>query len=367
MWNLTKFREELKELVNIDSGTSDREGVGRVGRILAGKYRELGLYVETFNNDTCIRAKTHPENDFDILLVGHMDTVFPKGTVSRRPYHEDEKYAYGPGVADMKAGLIMILHLVRKLKETNPGLRICIANDGDEETDSALSYEWLKELSGHTRCAYVFEPGRPGNGYIKARKGYLGIEVDFKGIAAHAGNAPEKGASAVKEMARWIMELTALQDFKIGTSVNPGIVSGGTSPNVIADHANVYFDVRVQKMSELAQIKEKVQELERNISVQGVTASVKYIGEMAPMSPSEETRQMIRHITEKAGKLHMDIQWFSVGGVSDANHLAGWGIPVICGCGPCGGNLHSDKEYLELFSLNDRLELMYQVLSELPF
>lgn len=365
MWDLTEFRKELKELVNIDSDSNDREGVGQVGQILAKKYRDIGLYVETFDNCTCIQAKSHPETDFDVLLVGHMDTVFPKGTVSRRPYREDAEYAYGPGVADMKAGLVMILHLVRKLRETNPELRICIANDGDEETDSALSYDWMKALSSRTHYAYVFEPGRPGNGFIKSRKGYVGIEVDFTGIAAHAGNAPEKGASAVKEMARWIMELTALQNLEAGTSVNAGVVSGGTAPNVIADHANVYFDVRVQTMAEMSRIKEKVQELKKCSFVPGVTADVRYISEMAPMFPSEETHQMIEHITRKAEELHLETNWHSVGGVSDANHLAGWNIPVICGCGPCGGNLHNDKEYLELSSIESRLELMYRVLADL--
>ncbi len=367
MWDLIGFRNELKELVNIDSDSTDRAGVGQIGQILAGKYRNIGLHVEAFDDYTCIQAKSHPEADFDVLLVGHMDTVFPKGTVRQRPYSEDEKYAYGPGVADMKAGLVMVLHLVRKLRETNPSLRICIANDGDEETDSVLSYEWLKELSGHAQYAYVFEPGRTGNGFIKSRKGYVGIEADFRGIAAHAGNAPEKGASAIKEMARWIMELTALQNLAAGTSVNAGIVNGGTSPNVIADHAKAYFDVRVQEMSELNQIKVKVQELKKNISVLGVTVDIKYSGEMSPMSPSQETRQMIEHITKKAEDLRMEIHWLSVGGVSDANHLAGWGVPVICGCGPCGGNLHNDKEYLELYSLESRLELMYQVLADMPF
>lgn len=365
MWDLNKFRTELEELVNIDSGTADRDGVSQIGQILMHKYQELGLYVESFDNHTCIQAKSHQEEDFDVLLLGHMDTVFPKGTAAQRPYHEDNKYAYGPGVADMKAGLIMILHLVRELRKNHPSLRICIANDGDEETDSRLSYHWLKELSRHTKYAYVFEPGRPGNVFVKARKGYTGISVEFYGTSAHAGNAPEKGASAIKEMARWIMELSALQDLDIGTSVNPGIVCGGTAPNVIADHAKVFFDIRIQTASELKRIKDKTSELQQNSSVPGVTAKVEYISEMAPMTPSEKTERMIEHVSKKASELHIKIGWLAVGGVSDANHLAGWGVPVICGCGPCGGNAHSDKEYLELFSLEDRLELMYQVLADL--
>lgn len=365
MWDLEKFRTELKELVNIDSGTADRDGVGKIGQILADKYRKLGLYVETFDNSTCVQAKSHPDEDFDVMLLGHMDTVFIKGTAAQRPYREDNEYAYGPGVADMKAGLVMILHLVRKLRVTHPSLRICIANDGDEETDSIHSYDWLKELSQHTKYAYVFEPGRPGNIFVKSRKGYIGAVAEFHGTAAHAGNAPEKGASAIKEMARWIMELCALQNLDAGTSINPGIVCGGTASNVIADFAKVHFDIRVQELPELKRIKDKISDLKENISVPGVTAKVEFNGEMAPMMPSEKTERMIEHISKKAGELKMSIGWLSCGGVSDANHLAGWGIPVVCGCGPCGGNVHSDKEYLELFSIKDRLELMYQVLADL--
>ena len=365
MWDIKKFCEETKTLVNIDSGSEDLEGIAEVCRVIEGLFRQEGLFVETFDNGNRILAKTHDEEDFDVMLIGHMDTVFPKGTAAQRPYTEKDGFAHGPGVADMKSGLIMCLHLIRKLKETRPDLRICAAFNGDEEISSLKSKAWLQELSGHTKYAFVFEPGRDGKCFVRSRKGCVDIFVTFHGKASHAGVAPQDGASATIEMARWILELCAMQNLEIGTSVNAGVVRGGTAPNVVPDFAEVKFDVRVKDPAELDRIKAKAEELKNSVSVPGVTAEPVFSGECQPMNPSEVTQMLIDRLNSVAKELNLEIGWADTGGVSDANNIACLGVPTICGCGPCGGGLHSDAEFMDLSSIEKRLNLMYELIVSL--
>lgn len=364
MWNIKQFRKELAEIVNLDSSSEDLRDIAVIGRLLANRMRDEGYLVETFDGDTRIEAKTHPEENFDVMFVGHMDTVFPKGTAAERPYREEGHLAYGPGVADMKAGLILAMHLGRQLRKERPELRICFAFNSDEEIGSGRSKEWLQQLAKHTRYAFVFEPGRLNNGFVRSRKGGADLDVTFQGIAAHAGVAPEKGANALVEMARWITELTALQDFEAGTSVTAGVASGGTAANVVAEHAQVKFDIRFTNPDELARIHETVVCLQQNPAVSGVIAEALLKNVVMPMNPSEATEQLMEMMNRAADDLGQEICWVDTGGVSDANHIASLGVPTICGCGPVGNNMHSSSEYLELDNIEKRLELMYRVLMQ---
>lgn len=364
-WNIEKFRRELEEIVNIDSGSSNREGVGRIGKYMARRLSDCGLSVKTYDDFTRIEARTHTDCEaFDVLLVGHMDTVFPDGTAAARPYTEKSGIAYGPGVCDMKAGLIMILHLLRAISSENHELRLCAALNGDEETGSANSKDWLRSLSLNSRYALVFEPGRNGTAFVRSRKGCMDVEIDFHGKSSHAGVDPEKGANAILEMARWITALSELQNLDKGTSVSAGIVSGGSASNVIPDSAHVSFDIRYTSADEMNRIKAKLEELSDNISVSGVTADVKIPSFSMPMTPSAATYKLIEALNTIAAELEIEISWADTGGASDANNISGAGVPVICGCGAVGGGMHSDKEFLELDSIEKRLNIIYKLLTE---
>ncbi len=365
MWNVEQFRSDLKTIVDIDSGSSDIDGVRRVGDFFEEKCKALGLFTKRYAEGTQLEAGTHEEGEIDILMVGHMDTVFPQGTVAQRPYTERDGMAYGPGVADMKAGLVAALHLTERLKQEHPELSIRLAFTGDEEVGSLKSRDWLLQLGKQTRYAFVFEPGRPGGAMVKKRKGNIDLILKFHGVAAHAGNAPEKGFSAVTEMAHWILELNKLQDLRVGTSVNAGVVSGGTASNVIPDYAECMVDLRFEAMEEMEKIQKRVAELAAKPFVQNVTVDVEYQGIFAPMNPSEATERLISLTNEKAAQLQLPVEWVAAGGVSDANHLAGLGVPTLCGCGPVGSDMHSDKEWLELASIEKRLDLLYALMSEL--
>lgn len=363
MWDREKFCQELAGIVNMDSGTAFQEGVSGVCLCLEEKLREAGLMTKTFDQNTRLEARSHDSEDFDVLMAGHMDTVFPQGTAAARPYSEDGNLAHGPGVADMKAGLIEVLHLVRRLRKEKPDLKLCVAFSGDEETGSENSKDWFMELGRHTRYAFVFEPGRPGNHFVRSRKGCVDLHIAFFGKSAHAGAAPEQGISACVEMARWITALTSLQNLPAGTSVNAGLVKGGTATNVVPDHAEAYFDIRFTDPKEYEKIMAETERLKENPAVPGVKVSVHSSGFTMPMNPSPVTEELIKRLERAAEGKGMEIGWVDTGGVSDANHIAGIGVPTLCGCGPCGANLHSEEEYLELDSIGPRMELMYSLLS----
>lgn len=360
MWNIKGFRKDLAAIVNMDSGSENLSGIGAVARYLALKMEEEGFYVQLLDGDTKIQAQTHREAQFDILMAGHMDTVFPDGTAEERPYTEKDGRAYGPGVADMKSGLLLAVNVAARLKRERPDLRLCLAFNSDEEIGSAASKDWLQGLAGKTKYTFVFEPGRDGNGLVRSRKGCADLTVRFHGIAAHAGVAPEKGANAVAEMARWITALTQAQNLEIGTSVNTGVVRGGTAPNVVPDFAELKVDIRVKLPEELERLRKMVQELENSVSVKGVTVETSFANETMPMNPSEVTSELMEKMNCTAEEIGCQITWVDTGGVSDANHIAGLGIPTICGCGPVGGNMHSEKEFMEIDSIEERLNLIYQ-------
>ena len=360
MWNIEGFRKNLAAIVNMDSGSENLWGIGEVARYLALRMKEEGFHVQLLDGDTKIQAQTHHEEQFDILMVGHMDTVFPDGTAEERPYAEKDGRAYGPGVADMKAGLLLAMNAAARLKQERPDLKLCLAFNSDEEIGSAASRQWLQSLARKTKYTFVFEPGREGNGLVRSRKGCADLTVRFHGIAAHAGVAPEKGANAVAEMARWITVLTQAQNLEIGTSVNTGVVRGGTAPNVVADFAELKVDIRMKLPEELERIRKVVQELENTVSVKGVTVEASFANETMPMNPSEVTEELMEKMNRTAEEIGCKITWVDTGGVSDANHIAGLGIPTICGCGPVGGNMHSEKEFMELDSIETRLDLIYR-------
>ena len=242
------YIKQLEELVSIDSGSFDPEGVDKVAEAMARKYEELGLTVTKKRFDEragyCLEVRNYPEEEsIDILMVGHMDTVFPKGTVAKRPFTMDEKKAYGPGVDDMKSGLLNMYYVVKELVKENTKLHLCLALNCDEEISSRYSNPWISELARHAKCGLVFEPARKNGAIVSDRKGLARYVIDFKGIYAHAGVNPQDGASAIHEMAEWITRLVPLNDYEHGTSLNVGIVKGGMGANTLAENAQCEVDI----------------------------------------------------------------------------------------------------------------------------
>jgi glutamate carboxypeptidase len=366
-FNLENYLSDLETIVNIDSGSQDIEGVNRVAQFFKPKLSELGYQVKTHYEDSETGVSlevTNQQAPYDIMLIGHMDTVFPKGTVDERPFKIDKKRAYGPGVIDMKSGLLLIYYLLKELKEEKNEQEpsICAILNGDEEIGSKNSKALIKEKAKDAKIALVLEPARKNGECVLERKGISGYNLKFKGRAAHAGVEPQKGASTVVELANWILELDKLNDYEAGFSVNVGTIEGGTAPNVIAEEAKAKIDVRFITDEQLNSIEDKLTELNDHPFVKGVKVEVFHRGIRPPMRPTDQTMRLWKKVEEIGQNLGIEMDWIATGGGSDANFTSGMGVSTIDGLGPAGGNPHSVDEYLDISSVKPRFKLLKEVI-----
>lgn len=369
--NLEHYIDELKTLVNVDCGTKTLDGVATVAGIMQLFWQAEGWHTEQIDlgdkvgPGVLVTNKPQAEQ-FDVLLVGHLDTVFAPGTVAQRPLTQDETRLYGPGVSDMKSGLLNILWAMRGLDAAdNARLSIAVAMNPDEETGSVYSHEWIGELAKRSRCVLVCEAARADGSLVKARKGMAGYQLTFSGVAAHAGNDPEKGRSAIVALAHSILAINGLADLARGTTLNVGVINGGSAGNVVADSASAELDVRFWENDEYDRVHQQLQALCAQGFLEGVTTSIVRVNHKPAMAASDETRALMQ-LVEKAGSEEgIAITWQAVGGGSDANHTAALGIPTLDGFGPTGAGFHSPAEWLEIASIEPRIKLLKRVVSML--
>lgn len=369
--DLNVWTEELRQLVNIDCGTGTLTGVAEVADILLslwekagwqGKKIDLGASV---GPGVLVTNKPHATH-FDVLLVGHLDTVFPAGTVAQRPMRQDDTRIYGPGSSDMKSGLLNILWAMRGMAKSDlQRLSIGIAMNPDEETGSVHSRQWLAELAERSRYVLVCEAARADGSLVNARKGLANYELTFSGVAAHAGNDPEKGRSAITALAHSILAINQLADPERGTTLNVGVVSGGDAANIVASWAKAEVDLRFWENSEDQRAHNALLALCQQGFMEGVTTTITRRNHKPAMAVSAQTRALMA-IVERAGEFeNVAISWKAVGGGSDANFIAALGIPTLDGFGPVGAGFHSPGEYLEIASIEPRIRLLRRVVSML--
>ena len=357
--------EELKfllsTLVNIDSGSYDCGGVSRVIQTLAVSLKEIGFKNElrkTTNTVNLVSRKSG-SGQKTILLVGHADTVFEKGTVFNRPYKVDGDKILGPGVSDMKAGLVTIIYALKALeniKFTNYK-EIVVVIGSDEEIGSPTSKQLYEQEAANADACFVFEPGRADGSLVSARKGVGSFKLSLIGRASHAGESPEKGASAIKELAHKILALEALNDVYKGVTVTIGVVSGGSRANIIPDKAEAEMDVRLPDINTAHEIIEKIKEITRTPVDSRVEVVLEGELNRPPMVKTEDTEQLLSIVKEAGAILDMDIKDIETGGASDGNFVAALGVPVVDGMGPTGGNYHRSDEFIFKDSLLQKTKL----------
>ncbi|HCI4602935.1 M20 family metallopeptidase [Enterobacter chengduensis] len=369
--NLDHYIEELKTLVNVDCGTQTIAGVATVAGIMQALWQREGWHAEQVDLGDKVGPGVFVSNrplaeQFDVLLVGHLDTVFAPGTVAERPMSGDDTRLYGPGVSDMKSGLLNILWAMRGLDAADKDrLAIAVAMNPDEETGSVHSHAWIGELARRSRRVLVCEAARADGSLVKARKGMAGYHLTFSGVAAHAGNDPEKGRSAITALANSIAAINALTDWDRGTTLNIGVIHGGSAANVVADSAVAELDVRFWENDEYDRVNQALDALCRKGFLEGVTTSLTRVNHKPAMAASEATQQLMQ-LVEKAGNEEgIAITWQAVGGGSDANHTAALGIPTLDGLGPIGAGFHSPAEWLDKASIEPRIRLLKRVVSML--
>lgn len=362
-FDLQTYLRELEYLVNIDSPTNDPQGVERISDYFYQKYTELGLSAKKtyFGNSVgmCLEIANTDQKHTDCLLLGHMDTAFPKGTAGLRPYKEEKGIAYGPGVADMKSGLLSMYCLVKRLVEEKSGISFRVILNSHQESGSSLAKDWITQMGSRSDVCYVFHSAREDGSLVRERSGNARIMLKFEGVLSHAGDSPLEGRSAIHEMSQFITEIVPLSNYDNGTAVNVGMVSGGTGANNVAKNASCEVDIRFKALEEYLRIKSRITELAHQSSQREVTAKIEESGFCPPLLCGEKTERIMRLLEEQGKKQGIAVSWQETGSTSDGNFVSSCGTPVIDGCGPVGGGGHSESEFLRTDTVEPRINLIY--------
>lgn len=347
--------EQLEALVSIESPSENKAAVDRASRIVAGWFEELGGKIrwrrqkqfgdllEARFQATRLSAGAGARNK-PILLLGHLDTVWSTGTLATMPFRAAKGKIFGPGVYDMKAGVVMALHALAMLREaealTTP---VVVLLHSDEEIGSPVSRAVTEKVAQECSAVFVLEPAQgPKGAYKTARKGVGDYSVLVQGVAAHSGVDFEAGHSAVLELARLIEKISWFTDLKTGLTVNPGTICGGTRANVIAAEAQAEVDVRIARMRDAA----RVERLFRGLRVTDRGCKLTITGGMnrPPMERSRGTVELFRHAQGLARAMGFALEEASTGGGSDGNFTAALGIPTLDGMGAVGEGAHAKHE-----------------------
>jgi len=357
----------LKTMVELESFTSDKQGTDALSDYLIQRLRELGAETTVIPQD---QVGNHVVADIEggegrIMLLCHMDTVWPKGTIENRPFTVKEGLAYGPGILDMKAGIAIALHALETLRThgMQPKHKIKIVLNSDEETGSTSSRQLIEEEARKSDQVFCLEPGAGKKGALKTgRKGVGMFQVKVTGKAAHAGNEPEKGISAIEEMAHQILRLHSLTDFSRGTTVNVGVLQGGAVRNQVAAFAEALVDLRVTTTAEAVRVEREI----LNASPVLNDALVEVTGSLnrPPMERTESTAMMLNWVKEFADPLGIHLEETQVGGGSDAQFVAALGIPVLDGMGGVGEGPHADHENIVVSELPRRVALLASIMAQ---
>ncbi len=360
---LEPYLEELRQLCAIECPTSHKPGVDEAGawvrRWATARGWELASYPDARAGDGVV-ASLRGAGRLRVMLVAHLDTVYPVGVAAARPMRREGGRVLAPGSADNKSGLLSGLYAAAALAALDPasfGL-ISVVCGGDEETDSRASGAMLRELAPAYDLALVLEAGRENGDIVSARKGNGLFSFTVAGRAAHAGVEPEKGANAVLALAHQIVALQALNGVWPGVTLNVGVIAGGSVPNAVPDQASAQVDVRVVRPEDMAPVEAAIRAIAAEVRVPGTSTSVGDGWGFPPMARTPAIAALADLARSCAGELGFSVDDAATGGVSYANLLAGAGLPVLDGLGPVGGHDHSPREYIDEASIIPRTALL---------
>lgn len=359
----------LEDLVLIESPTDDPAAVERAQRFLEAHFHDVGAETEMvpgrdgYGPHLLVHAGDGPER---VLVVGHVDTVWPMGTLARMPYSVDGERISGPGIYDMKGGIALMIRALAGLRalDLKPASRLALLITSDEEVGSPSSRALVEDLARESQAALIFEPSTLPHGAVKtARKGVGLFRMKVTGKAAHAGNDPDRGRSAIYELARQIGRLEALTDKTSGVSVNVGVIRGGTRPNVVAAQAEAEIDLRVATMAQAAAMEEAILGLEP--IGPDVVIDVRGGLNRPPMERSAHVASLYQRVRSLATDVGLELSEVAVGGGSDGNFTAALGVPTLDGLGVVGAGAHADHEHIRVSHLANRLALTMRLFQAL--
>lgn len=368
------YLADLRSLVNLDCGTYIPQGVNRVADLMQARFAARGWSVERIPHRSreeeprlgdllvaTLEGRPGSGNGGrGVLLVGHMDTVFPEGTAAERPFRIEGSTAYGPGVSDMKGGLLAGLYAMGVLQDAGfegSGSVTYVCNP-DEEIGSPFSGPVILERARGARACFVLEGARENGDIVSARKGVTDFRIVIRGRAAHAGVEPERGRSATLQAAHTIVALHDLNGKWPGVTVNVGVVQGGIRPNVVADRCELHVDLRAPTRRSFEEAVEALHTVAGRRVVPDTEVEVTPMSGFPPMEKTEATARLVERAKMIAAELGFEVSDAATGGASDANPVAGMGIPTLDGLGPIGGADHSPGEWLDLDSVVPRIALL---------
>ena len=349
----------LQKVVNIDSGSRDEAGVTAVAHALAERLQAAGVPVQfepVPGYGVLLHAQVNAAGEgAPIVLMGHMDTVFPAGTVAKRPYREEAGRAYGPGVADMKSGLVLNVFVAEAFARCG-GLKapLHLFFSCDEEIGSPATRDLIMDRVRGARAVFNAEPGRVSGNVVTSRKGSMLVEFEVEGVAAHAGINHAAGASAIEALARKTLALHALTDPATGVTANVGVVHGGVVSNMVAPHARAELDLRFTADTNPEDLLARVRAIIEEECVPRTRGRITVARSTLPMKPTPD--YLLALYQEGARTLGFEVQGEFTGGAADSGLTASVGVPTLCATGPVGGHPHTEREYCELTTFVPRAQ-----------
>ena len=368
------MQDLLHRIVDIDSGSRDEADILAVAQALRERLEAAGVAVRfedvpgygvLLHADVAGPDGDGPAEGAPIYLMGHMDTVFPAGTVARRPFRVEEGRAYGPGVADMKSGLVLNVFVAEAFARCG-GLKapLKLFFSCDEEIGSPATRQTIMDTVRGARAVFNAEPGRVSGNLVTSRKGSMAVEFEVQGVAAHAGINHAAGASALEAMARKLLALHALTDPATGTTTNVGVLQGGIVPNMVAPHAKAELDVRYTAQTDPDALMERIRAIVEEESVPRTQGRVTAVRRTLPMAPTPDA--LLQLYRRGAQSLGFDVQGEFTGGAADSGLTASVGVPTLCATGPVGGHPHTEREYCELATFVPRAQAVALAIFDHP-
>jgi glutamate carboxypeptidase len=356
----TWIRELIERLVRLESPSHDKAAVDRCGAELLRQLEACGAQCSTIPGQSRgdhIRAEIAGEGP-QTLILGHFDTVWDVGQIERMPLREEDGRLYGPGIFDMKSGLAVTLLALRAVQAVPAGSspHVVLLWTTDEEVGSGTSRRLIEDEARKSDVVLVLEPSLPGGAAKTSRKGCGEFQLTVHGIPAHAGLDPGKGASAIHELARQILVVENLQELERGITVNVGVVSGGSRPNVTAAEARAAIDVRVPTAADAERVAKQLRDLKPQ--TRGTSLEIRGGIDRPPLERNDGVLRLYGMARDIALSLGRDLPEGAAGGGSDGNFTAALGVPTLDGLGPQGDGAHALHEHIQLADLSFRAALL---------
>jgi glutamate carboxypeptidase len=353
--------QQLLRLTAVDAPSGDQMGLRGAVDVFGEELAALGGEVKrhTESGITHLSTRLGPAGGRPVLILCHYDTVWPRGTAAERPGRMSDGVLSGPGVFDMRGGIVAALGALRLLDEPGP---VQLLLTGDEETGSESSRELILEFAREASLVLVTEPPLPGGGLKTSRKGWATYTLEVSGRAAHAGLDPDRGVSAIDELVDQLRDVAALRNPQEGTTVNVGTLRGGTMTNVIAPDASAELEIRAVTVAEQERAHDGMRSLRARRDGAELTVTRRH--SRPPMERTPEVAAAAARARELADHLGFELGEGAAGGTSDANLVAPLGVPVLDGLGPEGDGAHAVHEHIRVDSLVQRTALIALLLSD---